>query len=156
MREKLFPYPWTSHWNNILSISANFIRICNTWGKSLETENAFGAPVKVSQYKVQHFFMKIWSILIYVIFHYFQNAIQSWVNLWKYFRKFIQKKPRPQKYQSDVRTRETRVTRLSGKIKIMLLFGFYHECLYNQPLVSFKTLYCLNYNGVKKWSVTEY
>ena len=47
-------------------------------------------------------------------------------------------------------TRETRVTRLSGKIKIMLLFGFYHECLHNQPLVLFKTLHCLNYNGAKK------
>ena len=40
-----------------------------------------------------------------------------------------------------------------GNAKIMLLFGFYHECLFNQPLVLFKTLYCLNYNGAKKWSV---
>ena len=47
-------------------------------------------------------------------------------------------------------TRETRVPRLAGKVKLLLLFGFFHECLFNLALVLFKTFYCLNYDGANK------
>ena len=39
---------------------------------------------------------------------------------------------------------ETRVTRLAGKIKILLLFWILHECFGQLTTRAFKTSYCLN------------